>query len=170
MPPPKCPRCRRPILAADTVSVDTDVLAHVDCGRPSVLRPEERLLLFRYCFGHAVAECVTCARSFRHAELASDLMGNRTHLCPSCRADLTDAVRAHLHRCATLPSELRSRAQEACEQTRKLIKRSQQSVDRADALAREAEAEIAAQNRRLTEARASFAALREAIQRLAARE
>ncbi len=113
---------------------------------------------------------MSCAHSFRQAELASDLMGNRTHLCPSCRADLTDAVRAHPYRCRTLPSELRSRTQEVWEQPLKLNKRSQQIVDRADALAREAEAEIAATNMLLTEARASFVALREAIQRLATRE
>jgi hypothetical protein len=37
------------------------------------LTPEERALLFRYCWDQAVAECEHCAKSYRITELASDL-------------------------------------------------------------------------------------------------
>jgi hypothetical protein len=39
------------------------------------------------------------------------LARGRTNMWPRCRQDLTEAVRAHLFRCAMLPYEIRFRAQ-----------------------------------------------------------
>jgi hypothetical protein len=63
MTQPTRPRCRRPISANDTIAFDGDPISHVDCRRSRDLSHEERALLFKYCFGHAVAECPTCAQS-----------------------------------------------------------------------------------------------------------
>ena len=139
---PKCGRCKRPISVNDAFSFDGDHIAHLDCGRPRTVSPEERALLFRHCFDHAVAECATCIQSYRQFELGSDLVSNRVHLCPNCRADLSESVRAHLYSCAMLPEELRRRLHAAREAVGKLIKRS--ASDPADVLKREAEAAIAA--------------------------
>ena len=100
-------------------------------------------LLFKYCFDHAVAECASCSQDFRQQELASDLLGYRTNLCPRCRMDLTERLREHLYDCSMLPGEVRWRAREARAAARRLVKESQVS-DQADVLMREAEAAIAA--------------------------
>src|SRR5262249_29298563 len=84
-------------------------MAHVDCGRPHSLSPEEHVLLYVYCWDHAVAECTACARRFRQEELGSDPFGSRTYDCLHCRADLTASIRAHLAACAMLPEQLRRR-------------------------------------------------------------
>src|SRR5262245_15732763 len=139
---PKCLRCERPISVNDAFSFDGDHLVHLDCGRPRTVSPEERALLFRHCFDHAVAECVTCVQSYRQLELGSDLLTNRVHLCPDCRADLTESVRAHLYSCARLPEELRQRLHAAREAVGRLIQRS--ASDPADVLKREAEAAVSA--------------------------
>ena len=34
---------------------------------------------------------------FKLSELVSDVLGGRMHLCPRCRRDLTESVRAHLY-------------------------------------------------------------------------
>lgn len=163
----QCHRCKQAILVDETISVDGDQMVHLDCRRPRDLSHEERALLFKYCFEHRVAECGRCARSFRQQELASDLVGDRTHLCPVCREDLIDAVRAHLYGCAMLPAEVRDRAREAREAARKLIKRSQEITSRTDILMREAEAAVSAQNALLPEVRAALALLRQTMFRVA---
>src|SRR5215470_1416292 len=139
---PKCGRCEQTISANDAFSFDGDHLVHLDCGRPRTVSPEERALLFRHCFDHTVAECAACVQSYRQSELGSDLVNNRVHLCPKCRADLTESVRAHLYSCAMLPEELQRRLQAAREAVGKLIKRS--ASDPADVLKREAEAAVSA--------------------------
>ena len=139
---PKCWRCEQSISATDAFSFEGDHIVHLDCGRPRTVSPEERALLFRHCFDHTVAECATCIQSYRQSELGSDLVNNRVHLCPICRADLTESVRAHLYSCAMLPEELRGRLQAAREAVGKLVKRS--ASDRADVLKREAEAAVSA--------------------------
>jgi hypothetical protein len=144
MTQPTCPRCQRAISLNDTIAFDGNHICHVDCRRPRDLTHEERALLFKYCFGHAVAECSTCAQRFRQQELASDLLGNRTHLCPRCRTDLTENTRAHLYTCAMLPEAVRLRAQEVREAARKLIKESDRVSSLAYVLIAEAEAAIAA--------------------------
>ena len=85
--------------------------------------------------------CTACAKNFRHQELAADLVGHRTNLCPHCRADLTETMRGHLYSCAMLPEEVRRRAREARDAARKLIKQTRQT---ADGLMREAEVALAA--------------------------
>jgi hypothetical protein len=90
------------------------------------------MLLFKYCFGHTVAECVICGESFQHRQLGVDLLGNRTQLCPRCRIDLTASVREHLYACAVLPAEIRRRAEDARRTARRLLKDNRQLADRAD--------------------------------------
>jgi hypothetical protein len=139
----KCPRCVQVISANDTIQLAPDGLSHVDCQRPRDLSPEERALLYRYCWGHVAAKCIACAKNFRHQELAADLLGHRTNLCPRCRADLTESMRGHLYSCAMLPKEVRQRAREARDAAQRLVKESHEAADRADVLLREAEAAIA---------------------------
>jgi hypothetical protein len=137
----RCPRCEQVISANDTVQLVPNGLSHIDCHRPGDLSPEERALLFRYCWSHAAAKCIACAKNFRHQELAAD--GHRTNLCPRCRADLTESMRGHLYRCAMLPEEVRRRAWEARDAALKLVKQAHQEADRSDGMMREAEAAIA---------------------------
>src|SRR5262245_24434464 len=139
---PKCWRCEQSISATDAFSFAGDHIVHLDCGRPRTVSPEERALLFRHCFDHSVAECATCVQSYRQSELGSDLVNNRVHLCPNCRADLTESVRAHLYSCATLPEELRRSLHGAREAVGKLIQRS--ASDPGDLLMREAETAVSA--------------------------
>ena len=139
-----CPRCQQGISQDDTVQVHGDRVAHLDCRRPRDLSHEERAILFRHCFGHAVATCPVCAESFREHQLGADLLSHREHLCPRCRADLTESVRGHLYSCAMLPAEMRQRAREARDAARRLVKHSSALRDNADVLMREAEAAVAA--------------------------
>jgi hypothetical protein len=140
----RCPRCVQVISADDTVELVPGGISHIDCKRPHDLSPEERALLFRYCWSHAAAKCIACAKNFRHQELAADLLDHRTNLCPRCRADLTESMRGHLYSCAMLPKEVRQRAREARDAASKVIKQAHQAADRADGLMREVEAAIAA--------------------------
>jgi hypothetical protein len=102
-----CPGCSRTIATEDTFVVSDDHLSHLDCKRRQALSPEERALLFRYCWDQAAAECEHCAKSYRITELASDLFSGKELLCPRCRADLIGSVRAHLYGCAMLPVAVR---------------------------------------------------------------
>ena len=140
----KCPRCLLVLSFEDTVRIRQGVVTHVDCRRPRDLSPEERLILFRYCWDHAVAKCVACSGSFRQGELGGDLLGHRVHLCPRCRVDLTESVRGHLYSCGMLPTELRLRAGEARDAVRKLVTQRHQLADHADGLIYEAEAAASA--------------------------
>ena len=166
----RCHRCKQPITVDDTVSLDGERIGHLDCRRPRDLSYDERALLFKYCLGHVVAVCETCGRGFNPQELAWDLLGKRTNLCPRCRVELTETVRTHLYACALLPSEVRLRAREVREAAQKLVKQSLEIGARADVLMREAEAAIATQSELLSEVRAAAAALRETMQWLASRE
>jgi hypothetical protein len=76
----------------ETIALDSDQIMHLNCRRPREL-------------SQAVADCRPCAEGFRQHELATDLSGNLTHLCPRCRADLTDSIRGHLYACARLPGQ-----------------------------------------------------------------
>src|SRR5262249_47539282 len=149
----KCPRCLQVVREDDTVSLSSDRVVHVDCQSPRDLSLEERVLLFRYCWYHAVAKCPGCDQSFQQGQLESDLLGQRTYLCPRCRTDLTESLRGHLYACAMLPEEVRRRAQGVRDVARRLVKQSHQLSDRADVLTYEAEA--------------AMAALRETMQRFA---
>jgi hypothetical protein len=134
-----CPACSKAISPDDTFVLDTGRLSHLDCRRPPVLSPEERVVLFQYCWDHTAAECEQCAKSYRVTELASDLFSGREHLCPQCRADLIGSVRAHLYSCAILPAAVLQRLREAREVAQRLVTRGTGSSDVADVLMRELE-------------------------------
>jgi hypothetical protein len=147
----QCMKCFKPIALSDVIESNHGQLSHVDCKRPHVLTPEERALVFVYCSGHVVARCPACDVSFRYTELAADVLGG-SHMCSRCRLDLTEAVRAHLFRCAMLPSEIRLRAQAVREAAQRLVNESQQVRDRSDVLIREAEIALFEKQRALREA------------------
>jgi len=149
----QCSKCSQPIALTDIIESHDGHLSHIDCKRPKVLTPEERALIFVYCSGHVVARCPVCDLSFRFTELASDILGgSRTNMCPRCRQDLTQAVRAHLFRCAMLPAEVQRRAQAVRGAAQRLVKETQQLRDRSDVLIREAEAALFESQRALREA------------------
>jgi len=148
-----CSKCSQPIALTDIIESNNGHLSHMDCKRPKVLTPEERALVFVYCSGHVVARCPACDISYRYTELAADMVGGScTNMCPRCRRDLTEAVRAHLFRCAMLPSEVRRRAQAVREAAQCLVKEAQQLRDTSNVLIREAEAALAGKQRALREA------------------
>jgi hypothetical protein len=113
--PRLCPDCSAALAAGDTVILTRGRVTHFDCKRPHTLNPEERLLLFRYCWDHAVCECRPCTDTYRLSALSMDLVRRREHLCPRCRADLTESIRTHLYACTMLPANVRRRAKEARE-------------------------------------------------------
>lgn len=130
-------------------------LAHQDCKRAQGLTPEERALLFVYCSEHKVAKCLSCSVEFRMTELGADpLGGGQVNLCPRCRKDLTEQVRAHVFSCVTLPSEIRARAREVRDAARILVKQSHELIDKSDVRIREAEAHLLEQQRALRAAMA----------------
>jgi hypothetical protein len=141
---PTCPRCGQRVVPDATIELAGGEIVHADCRQPHGLGREEFTLLFRYCWTHAVATCVPCGRKFRQEQLGVDLFRGRIHICPHCRADLSESLRGHLYTCAEIRPILRQRAKESRDAARKLVKESQQSVDRAAVLIREAEAAIAA--------------------------
>ena len=154
-----CSKCSQPIALTDIIESHDGHLSHVDCQRPHILTPEERALVFLYCSGHVVARCPACDIAYRYTQLAADMVGgSRSNMCPRCRRDLTEAVRAHLYRCAMLPSEVRLRAQAVREAAQRLVKESQQARDRSDVLAREAEAMLFEKQRALRETMSKRAA------------
>jgi hypothetical protein len=100
-----CPKCSRPILVTDVIESSG--------GRLSIPRPdpEDRSLLFVYCFDHVVAQCVSCNRAFRMAELGADALGGgRTNLCPGCREGHRDCSSSPYRRRSTLGNEHVKRA------------------------------------------------------------
>ena len=141
-----CPLCHQVISPDDTVEFVGYGMAHVDCQRPRGLRPEEHVLLYVYCWDHAIAECAGCAQSFRHEEFGAAPFDSCAYGCRYCGADLTASIRAHLTACAMLPEQLRQRVKEAREVTLRLIERSYQLSDRTDVLIREVEAALDALN------------------------
>src|SRR5262249_19986551 len=83
-----------------------------------------------------------CARSFYLSELVADLLSGRTHLCPQCRRDLTENVRAHVYACAVLPADVREKAHALRDMAHRLVKESRQLRDRSELLISEAEAAV----------------------------
>jgi len=57
-----CPECSRTISPGDTIVFGYGLLGHLNCRRPRVLSAEERTLLFIYCRGHQVGECISLHR------------------------------------------------------------------------------------------------------------
>jgi hypothetical protein len=80
-----------------------------------------------------------CDLQFRMLQLGADPLTGRTNLCPQCRGDLAENVRAHLFNCATLPTKLRRRRRR-CGRPRSSLKHSQELTDKSDVLIREGEA------------------------------
>jgi len=154
----RCLNCSRPIALTDVIESSNGRLAHLDCARSRGLTPEERALLFVFCSDHVVAHCLSCDLYFRMIELAPDVLGGRTNLCPKCRIDLTKTVRAHLFRCAVPPSEIRQRAREVRDAAQSLIKQSQQAIDQSKVLIEEAEAHLFERQQALRAAMARRAA------------
>src|SRR5215475_3610713 len=107
-----CPQCSRAISLRDTILVRNGCPTHLDCRRPRMLTPDERAVLFSYCLGHAVAECLTCACRFHLGQLTADPLNGRSCVCPQCCRDLTETVRAHVYLCAILPAEIRAKMEE----------------------------------------------------------
>ena len=136
-----CRLCHQMISPDDTVVYDYGVV-HVDCGRPRCLSPEEHVLLYVFCWDHAVARCAACTETFRQGELGADPFASRTYTCLHCHSDLTESMREHLTVCAMLPQQLRRRVKETHEVTRRLIKRGYRLLDRTDVLMRELEAAL----------------------------
>jgi hypothetical protein len=148
-----CAKCSQPIALTDIIESDNGRLSHVDCQRLQVLTWEERGLIFLYCSDHAVAECPGCDVKYRYTELAADVLGgSRTNLCPRCRRDLTEAVRAHLFRCAMQPSAVQRWAQVVRQAAQGLVKKRQQFHDGPEDQIREAEATLFECQRALREA------------------
>jgi hypothetical protein len=58
-----CPQFSKAISPDDTFVLDSGRLSHLDCQRPRVLSPEERVVLFRFCSAHTVAECSSAPRA-----------------------------------------------------------------------------------------------------------
>jgi hypothetical protein len=149
----QCSKCSQPIALTDIIESHDGRLSHVDCKRPKVLTPEERALVFVYCSGHVVARCPVCDVSFRYNELAAEMVGgSRTNMCLRCRRDLTEAVRAHLFRCALLPADVRLLARAVREAAQCLVKESQELRDRSDVLIRESETTLFKRQRALRQA------------------
>jgi hypothetical protein len=99
-----------------------------------MLTPEERAILLAYCVNHVVASCLACGRGFHLSELVTEPLGGRANLCPQCRRDLTEMVRAHLYGCGVMPARVRNQATELREAARNLVKQSQQLRDRSEVL------------------------------------
>jgi len=70
-----CAKCFRPISVTDVIESSGGRLSHSDCARSHGLTPEERSLLFVYCFDHVVAQSASCNRAFRMTELGPDALG-----------------------------------------------------------------------------------------------
>ena len=86
-----CPQCSQSLFPEDSVVVASDGrLSHLDCRAPRALTGDERFALICYCFDHAVADCARCGQTYREIDLVTDYLQGRTHLCPGCRADLTE--------------------------------------------------------------------------------
>ena len=153
-----CGKCSKVISLGDTIESSGGRVAHVDCARPRMLTPDERALILRYCSNHNVAQCLTCGQGSLHwRELAADPLDGGSNLCPRCRKDLTENVRAHVYGCVVLPTEVRQRADALREAAQHLIKQSQQQHDRADVLIRQAEAALQERRKALRNALAKAA-------------
>jgi hypothetical protein len=138
----KCSQCSEPISVNDIFEASHGRLSHLDCSRRRGLTPDERQLLFVYCSDHVVAQCLSCGLSFRMMELAADPLDGRTNICPRCRKDLTENVRAHLYGCPAPPSEIQLAAQTVRDAAQHLITQNQQLADNLDVLIREGEAAL----------------------------
>ena len=103
----------------------------------------EREVLYLCCMSHPVARCARCREDVTGAQVGADLVGGRRDLCPSCRTDLTDALRLHVLACEAVRATLRAHVQagrDAIDASRLLLKRSEELKTRSEILAAESEA------------------------------
>jgi hypothetical protein len=80
-----------------------------------MLTPDERALLRKYCHEHPVATCPQCSDVLALDGLGTDIIIGRRDFCPTCRTDLTPALRLHLVECTVMRAqarEIRNRAQQ----------------------------------------------------------
>ena len=138
----RCSKCPRPIALADVIESSGGGLSYLDRARSQGLTPEERAMLLMYCSDHLAAQCQSCNVGFRMMELAADPLRDQTNLCPRCRKDLTQNLRAHLFSCVALPSEIQHRTQEVRDAALILVKPSQQALDKSELRIREAQAHL----------------------------
>jgi hypothetical protein len=107
-----------------------------------VLTPDERAALVVYCHDHPVGVCPRCSAPVTVDQVRAGVVLARRDACPTCRTDLTAALRQHLADCTWIRvqrREVREHARELHEQARQTTKRSHELHDRAHVLAREAE-------------------------------
>jgi len=97
-----------------------------------MLMLRESALLFRACWEHQVAHCTRCGGSFSTTALTANVIGGLDSLCPSCRIDLTDSIRAHLIACAVAAAldsqNVRAEAKTIVDASRTLHKRAPADV------------------------------------------
>lgn len=106
---------------------------------------DERAVLNLHCQNHNVARCAHCHEDLTGSQLGADLIAARYDFCPSCRADLTDALRLHILGCDAISATLLNRAEagrEQIETSRRLRKASEELKTRSEILAAESEALI----------------------------
>ena len=104
-----------------------------------MLTADERRLLFVHCRDHPVARCATCRGEYRLAELGSEMLGSRTHLCRECRIPLEDSIRSHMGTCTLLRAQVAEavgRVQATRQESQKLQQESARAGPSADALSR----------------------------------
>ena len=107
---------------------------------------DERAIFTLYCRDHVVARCPQCHEDLAGSQVGADLIAARYDFCPSCRADLTDALRLHILACEAIRATLRGRVNASRDQidaSRALRKRSEELKTRSEILAAESEALIA---------------------------
>jgi len=101
-----------------------------------MLSESERRVITEHCLDHIVATCKDCQRAYRLSEIGADVLGRRFHFCPTCRLDLTDALRLHLLSCQAISDSLEMRVK----RSKILIKESEGLQMAAWVLAAESEA------------------------------
>jgi hypothetical protein len=72
-----------------------------------MLTSDERALLRKYCHEHPVATCPRCSEALALDGLGTDIIIGRRDFCPTCRTDLTTALRLHLATCTVMRTQAR---------------------------------------------------------------
>jgi hypothetical protein len=74
-----------------------------------MLMPDERALFAVYCNDHPIAVCHQCAEALTFERIGADIVMGTRDFCPTCRADLTLALRRHLADCTFIRVQDRER-------------------------------------------------------------
>jgi hypothetical protein len=67
--------------------------------------PEERAALVVYCHDHSIGVCPRCSASVTVEQIRACIVLARRDACPTCRTDLTDALRQHLADCTWMRAD-----------------------------------------------------------------